>query len=133
MDTIPQRATRTCKITSTEIGARYEMIARRYLERAGLRFVSSNIKFRGGELDLIMQDDDAWVFVEVRYRRNANFGNAIDSINWHKRQRLIYAAQRWLNQQQLCPETTNCRFDVLAITGNQLQWLPNAFNADGSI
>lgn len=135
MDTIPQRSTRSRKnkITTIEIGARYEMIARRYLERAGLSFVSANIKYRGGELDLIMQDGDIWVFIEVRYRRTAHFGNAIDSITWHKRQRLIYAVQRWLAQQQLCPETTNCRFDVLAITGNQLQWLPNAFNADGSI
>ncbi|AKJ43945.1 YraN family protein [Pragia fontium] len=132
MDTIPSGTTRTGKITSHQVGACYEAIARRYLERSGLRFIDANIKYRGGELDLIMQDGDIWVFVEVRYRRNAYYGHAADSITWHKRQRLLYAAARWLNQRQLCLETTNCRFDVLAITGNQLQWLPNAFNADGS-
>lgn len=137
MDTISSRSNRTgsastIKVSSYTVGARYEAIARRYLERAGLHFISANVKYRGGELDLIMQDGDTWVFVEVRYRRNAHFGNAADSITWRKRQNLVYAASRWLNQQQLCPETTNCRFDVLAITGNQLQWLPNAFNADGS-
>ncbi|MCD1124977.1 YraN family protein [Jinshanibacter sp. LJY008] len=131
MDTIPSGTTGPGKITHYQVGTRYEAIARRHLERSGLRFITANVKFRGGELDLIMQDGDILVFVEVRYRQNSHFGHAADSITWHKRQRLLYAASRWLAQHQLCLETTNCRFDVLAITGNQLQWLPNAFNADG--
>ncbi|WP_159565614.1 YraN family protein [Budvicia diplopodorum] len=131
MDTIPSGPASTRKIASYTVGARYEAIARRHLERSGLLFIAANIKFRSGELDLIMQDGDIWVFVEVRYRRNSYFGYATDSINWHKRQRLLSAASRWLSQRQLSIDTANCRFDVLAITGNQLQWLPNAFDANG--
>lgn len=131
MDTVSSGSASTRKITSYKVGARYEAIARRYLERSGLIFIAANIKYRGSELDLIMQDGDIWVFIEVRYRKNSNFGNAVESINWHKRQRLLLAASRWLNERQLSLDTTNCRFDVLAITGNQLQWLPNAFGAEG--
>lgn len=131
MDTIPSGSASTRKIANYTIGARYEAIARRHLERCGLLFIASNIKFRAGELDLIMQDGDTWVFVEVRYRRNSSFGHAADSITWHKRQRLLSAAARWLSQRGMCIDTANCRFDVLAITGNQLQWLPNAFDAKG--
>lgn len=107
--------------------------ARRHLERAGLSFIAANVKYRGGELDLIMQDNSTWVFVEVRYRRHAQYGSALESIDRRKRQRLMYAASRWLHDRSQSLETADCRFDVLAITGNQLQWLTNAFDADDDV
>ncbi|KFC94687.1 putative endonuclease [Leminorella grimontii ATCC 33999 = DSM 5078] len=78
-----------------------------------------------------MQDGGTWVFVEVRYRRHARYGHALESIDLRKRRRLLYAASRWLHGRSLSIETADCRFDVLAITGNQLQWLTNAFDANG--
>ncbi|MFC3394121.1 YraN family protein [Brenneria rubrifaciens] len=112
-------------------GARYEQQARRYLERAGLTFAAANITLRGGELDLVMRDQQTWVFVEVRYRRNADFGGAAASVTYRKRQRLLHAAAVWLAQHGASFDTVDCRFDVLAITGDQFTWLPNAFNAQG--
>lgn len=113
-----------------DTGIAYEQQARRYLERAGLRFEAANVRVRGGELDLIMRDRDTWVFVEVRYRRSAAFGGAAASITRQKRQRLLYAASVWLARRQASFDTSPCRFDVLAITGDCLEWLPNAFNAE---
>ena len=55
-------------------------MARRYLEQKGLVFVAANVRYRVGELDLIMRDGRQWVFVEVRYRRDARFGGAAMSI-----------------------------------------------------
>ncbi|EOX2597743.1 YraN family protein, partial [Yersinia enterocolitica] len=43
---------------------------------------------------------------------------------------LLRAATIWLAQRNACFATTPCRFDVFAITGSELEWLPNAFNAD---
>lgn len=77
-----------------------------------------------------MRDGDAWVFVEVRFRRNDLFGGAAASITPRKQQRLHLAAAVWLAQRGASFATTSCRFDVVAITGNQLEWLPNAFNTD---
>ncbi|PLR41221.1 YraN family protein [Chimaeribacter californicus] len=111
-------------------GTAYEQQARRYLEQAGLRFEAANVTVRGGELDLIMRDRETWVFVEVRYRRNAAFGGAAASITRQKRRRLLHAAGVWLALRQASFDTTPCRFDVLAITGESLEWLPNAFNAE---
>ncbi|PPS64830.1 YraN family protein [Pantoea sp. BRM17] len=65
-------------------GAEHEQQARHYLERAGLKWVASNVRFRGGELDLIMRDADCWVFVEVRYRRDARYGGAAASVTRQK-------------------------------------------------
>ncbi|MBJ7222454.1 MULTISPECIES: YraN family protein [unclassified Brenneria] len=110
-------------------GADYEQRARRYLERAGLTFAAANVTLRGGELDLIMRDRQTWVFVEVRYRRNADFGGAAASVTRQKQRRLLHAAAVWLAQRDASFDTVDCRFDVLAITDNQFSWIPNAFNA----
>ncbi|WP_440867444.1 YraN family protein [Symbiopectobacterium purcellii] len=111
-------------------GTRYEQHARHYLEQqAGLTFVAANVHYRGGELDLIMRDEHTWVFVEVRYRKNAQFGSAAESVTSRKQQRLLQAAALWLAQRQQSFDTTSCRFDILAITGEHYDWLPNAFGA----
>ncbi|WP_192458358.1 YraN family protein [Musicola keenii] len=109
------------------MGAQHEQQARSYLERAGLIFVAANVSCRGGELDLIMRDGSTWVFTEVRYRRNASFGGAAASVTRQKRQRLLHAAAVWLARQGSSLENADCRFDVLAMTGKQVEWFPNAF------
>lgn len=118
-------------LTRRQQGAYYENLARRYLERAGLTFIAANVACRAGELDLIMRDRQTWVFVEVRYRRNATFGGAAASVTHSKQQRLLRAAAFWLAKQHASFDTSSCRFDVLAITGSQIEWLQDAFNAQG--
>ncbi|PWC20319.1 YraN family protein [Brenneria roseae subsp. roseae] len=131
MAAISSGTTGSCLLNQRVTGARYERQARYYLERAGLIFVAANVALRGGELDLVMRDQQTWVFVEVRYRRNADFGGAAASVTYRKQQRLLHAAAVWLAQRGASFDTVDCRFDVLAITGDQFIWLPNAFNAQG--
>lgn len=111
-------------------GTHYENQARRHLERAGLIFQAANVTYQSGEIDLIMRDGLTWVFVEVRFRRNDLFGGAAASVTYRKQQRLLRAAAVWLAQRGASFATTLCRFDVFAVTGSQIEWLPNAFNAD---
>ncbi|VEC01235.1 Uncharacterised protein family UPF0102 [Cedecea lapagei] len=111
-------------------GAHYEQQARRYLERKGLRFVAANVHVRGGEIDLIMKQLQVIVFVEVRFRRSDRFGGAAASVTRSKQQRLLHAAQVWLSGNGESFDTVDCRFDVLAFTGNEIEWLTNAFAAD---
>ncbi len=127
---IPTRPGRSGSISSRQTGAHYETKARQHLENEGLTFIAANVTLHKGEIDLIMHDRETLVFVEVRYRRNANFGDAATSITSRKRQKLRHTAESWLAMQGKSLDNTLCRFDVLAITGNQLQWLPNAFGAD---
>ncbi len=54
--------------------------ARRWLEGRGLRFIAANARERGGEIDLIMRDGTVTVFIEVRYRRSARYGDAAASV-----------------------------------------------------
>lgn len=116
-----------------ERGAAVEAAARVLLEKAGLQWRASNVRFRGGELDLVMYDRDAasLVFVEVRYRRSAQFGGGAASIDINKRRKLVRAAQLYLSQH---PTLANhpCRFDVVEASGEppRLTWIRDAFRAD---
>lgn len=117
------------QLSRQQKGARYELLACRHLEQAGLVFVAANVRYRVGELDLIMRDGRQWVFVEVRYRRDARFGGAAVSVTWRKQQKLLRSAALWLAARNASFDTVDCRFDVVAITGQQLTWLPDAFQA----
>ncbi|GAA0343810.1 YraN family protein [Morganella psychrotolerans] len=108
-------------------GRQYEQSARIWLESQGLTFVAQNVRFRRGEIDLIMQDNGTLVFTEVRYRRNALYGGAAASVTKTKQRRLLYAAACWLSKRQLSMMTCDCRFDICAITGDHVEWLKNAF------
>jgi len=113
---------------SKKIGAAFEARALAFLQRQRLRFVARNVVCRGGEIDLVMRDrDGALVFVEVRARARRQYGGAAASIGWHKRQRLVRAAQHYLARVSPVPA---CRFDVIAFEGWRLVWLRDAFRAD---
>lgn len=105
-----------------------------HLARHGLKLVQRNYRVaagphaRGGEVDLIVRDPDGTlVFVEVRLRRTASHGGAAASVTGSKQRRVIYAAQHYLLQFASPPP---CRFDVVAIDGDSLQWLKAAFDAE---
>lgn len=114
-------------------GAAVEAAARVLLEKTGLRWRASNVRFRGGELDLVMHDPatDSVVFVEVRYRRSAAFGGGAASIDLGKRRKLVHAAQLYLASQPALTQSA-CRFDVVEASGEppQLHWIRDAFRAD---
>lgn len=114
----------------TLIGKGYEWRARHFLQQAGLQWVASNVRYRYGEIDLIMRDTCGWVFVEVRFRKNDRFGGALASITRDKKRRLLRAAAAWLAARQQSFATDCCRFDIIAVTGNDVQWIQNAFDTE---
>jgi putative endonuclease len=110
-------------------GAQAEQWAVQYLQQQGLKLVAQNYRVRFGEIDLIMQDGTSLVFIEVRLRRNANFGGAAGSIDARKQQRIIRTAQQYLASLSHTPP---CRFDAVLmddVNGENFQWLKNAFDA----
>jgi putative endonuclease len=113
-------------------GASGEARALAYLLQQGLQLVERNYRVargpsrRAGEVDLILRDrDGTLVFVEVRARRGREAGGAAASVSAAKQARLVYAAQHYLARLQRLPP---CRFDVVAIDGDELVWLRAAFD-----
>lgn len=100
-----------------------EQAALRYLRRQGLRLVEANFSCPGGEIDLVMHDGATLVFVEVRQRADHDHGGAAASIGPQKIRRLVHAAQVYLQRFDALPA---CRIDVVAIDGDQLDWLQDA-------
>lgn len=104
-------------------GQAWEQVACRHLEQRGLQLIEANFICKGGEIDLVMRDGASLVFVEVRQRADRRHGGAAASITPAKQARLTIAAQVYLMRYRSVPP---CRFDVVAIDGDQLDWLRNA-------
>jgi putative endonuclease len=150
-----QRSTSTpAKSTPAMItGRESEQLAEQYLLQQGLKLLTRNYLCKVGEIDLIMRDQEHLVFVEVRYRNNRRYGSASESVTFYKQQRLIRAAQFYLQNRGWHTQPPPCRFDVVAIDGtlavnnidvyggpstdsaecstnkrqNPIEWIPNAF------
>ena len=113
-------------------GDQAEARACRHLEKHGLQLIAKNYRTPGrggGEIDLIMrQTDGTLVFVEVRSRSASSHGGAAASITPTKIRRIIFAARHYLMR---LPQSPPCRFDVVAIEEDHLNWIQGAFDAHG--
>jgi len=99
-------------------GDKAENLACVFLKKQGLSLIDKNFNTRLGEIDLIMCDPnepELLIFIEVRYRKNKNFGGAAASVTAKKQQRIIKAALFY--QQKNAPQSS-MRFDVIAIEGD---------------
>ena len=115
------------------LGAAAEDAARAVLESEGLRTLARNVNYRFGELDLVMRDGEAVVFVEVRYRHDDRYGGGAGSVDFRKRRRIVLAARAWLARQRGLDEAS-CRFDVVTVQGAddamECDWIRAAFTLD---
>ena len=116
--------------TTKQLGDVAEDLALRYLQKQGLRLLVRNYRTPGrggGEIDLIMQaPDGTLVFVEVRKRSSLRHGGAAASVGGVKQRRIVFAARHYLMRLQTPPA---CRFDVVVVEPDGVQWLQAAFDA----
>lgn len=115
-----------------QTGQQAENVAAAHLIAAGMQLVERNYHCRYGEIDLIFRDTreaaTPLVFVEVRYRRSAAFGGALESVNRTKQQKIHLAASHYLQNRSDNPAA---RFDLVTISGRlgedssapQIDWL----------
>ena len=113
------------------LGFDAEQLADKFLKRQGLVPVTRNFRCRLGEIDLIVRDGDAIVFVEVRYRASNRFSRAGLTVDIHKQRKLIRTAALFTSQRS---KYANCvmRFDVVAIDADEhgkktIDWIKDAF------
>ena len=117
-------------ITTRLRGNAAEDAALAHLLAAGLTLVERNYRTPGrggGEIDLVMREaGGTLVFVEVRARAGTTHGGAAASVGGVKQRRIVLAARHYLMRHKSPPA---CRFDVVAIDGNHIEWLKAAFDA----
>jgi len=113
------------KLTSKAIGNQAEAQAKDFLIKQGLDIIKTNFFCKGGEIDIIARDNDYLVFIEVKYRKQNQYGNPLEMVTAIKQKKLIHAAQHYLLKLN---NTPNCRFDVISIEPDKEEvWIKNAF------
>jgi len=114
------------------IGNKAEALALDHLKQQGLSLIEQNYLTKLGEIDIIMLDKitDTLVFVEVRYRKNTSHGTSIETVTHSKQQKLIRAAQQYL-QKHPTYQHFLCRFDVVGVESDlkypTITWIQSAF------
>ncbi len=97
-----------------------------YLLSRGVEIVERNFRSKQGEIDLIGRDGDYLVFFEVKYRGSRNKGSAAEAVGYAKQRRICRVAD-YYRVLHRCTEDTPIRFDVVAVDGEKLTWIRNAF------
>lgn len=110
-----------------------EEAARSELERAGLRFLTANVRSDHGELDLVFCDDECLVFVEVKTRSSEDWVRPAAAVDARKRRALSLTAEDY--RRQLRDPRVKWRFDVVEVllsegAVREVRHLVNAFVAD---
>lgn len=125
------------QILSKELGQIGEDCVCEYLAALDYEILDRNYRCKYGEIDIV-----AWqvgefgvkelVFVEVKARRNAVFGQGVESINYYKRLHLLKSAQTYLIEKEICLKSW--RIDLISVKLGidlklkQIQHLKNILN-----
>ena len=95
-------------------GEHGEKVAARFLRSQGYKVLYRNFKARGGgEIDLVCRDGETLVFVEVKTRRDAEFGRPIEAVDREKQSRVSRGGLAWL--RLLDNPDVVFRFDVVEV------------------
>jgi putative endonuclease len=109
------------------VGRHGEEMTHRYLRARGYTVVARNWRppQGGGELDLIAWERETLVFVEVKSRVSGRWSAPERDIDPEKVNSLRRAARDYV--RRAAAEEADTRFDVVAITGDSLEHLRDAF------
>ncbi len=107
-------------------GSIREHLAAAYLAEQGLTILEHNFRAPGGEIDLIALDGNTLVFVEVKYRKDGRMGLPEEAVTVRKQRTIRRTAAAYLSEHGGSGGRP-CRFDVVAVLGEKISWIPNAF------
>ena len=94
-----------------------EKLARDFLKKRGYRIKETNYRCAEGEIDIVAKHKDSLVFIEVRTKRNLDFGSPEESITPAKQERMRATALHYQQMHNNLPPLW--RIDVVAIELSQ--------------
>lgn len=109
-----------------QTGSEWEQKAADYLAKNGMRIRERNFRNRQGEIDIIGTHDGYLVFAEVKYRSSTAMGHAAEAVDFRKQKQICRVAD-YYRLRNGYSDATPVRYDVLAIEGEQIRWIQNAF------
>ena len=114
------------ELNTRQKGTDKEQLAAEYLTSHGMQIVERNFRGRQGEIDIIGRHNHYLVFVEVKYRGSDVKGSALEAVNSRKQRQICKVADYYRYLHKL-GENTMIRYDVVAIQGESVSWIQNAF------
>jgi putative endonuclease len=107
-----------------------ERAAKKFLQKAGLKFLAANFRSVRGEIDLVFRDDDCLVFVEVKTRSSEEWSRPADAVDARKKKLLSQTALDYL--RLLKNPEVKFRFDIVEVllaegAVREIRHLPNTF------
>ena len=107
-----------------------ERAAKKFLRKAGLKFLAANYRSDRGEIDLIFRDGDCLAFVEVKTRSSEDWTRPAAAVDAERRRRLSHCALDYL--RLLKNPEVKFRFDIVEVlladgAVREIRHLPNTF------
>ena len=97
---------------SNLLGVWGEQLAAEFMQKKRYKVIACNYRCRFGEIHMICQNRLYLVFVEVKLRKTAVFGEAREFVGPQKQEKIRAAAMLWLQEN---PTDLQPRFDVIEI------------------
>ncbi len=109
-------------------GSQGESLAMEALLQKGYQLLERNYRVGHLEVDLIMEDANYIVFVEVKSRKSALFGEPESFVTLQKQRNIIRAANLYVLKNNIAKEV---RFDIVSVIIDQgiesVKHIPNSF------
>ena len=97
-----------------KLGHLGENLAAKFLKQQGYKILCRNYRARGGgEVDLVCQQRDVYVFVEVKTRRSLAFGRPYEAVDAAKQRLIGKGAHAWM--RRLGGADVYYRFDIVEV------------------
>ncbi len=114
------------KQNNRSVGSQWEEAACRWLTSQGYQIIALNFRCKYGEIDLIAKEGGYLVFIEVKYRKTAAFGDGAFAVNPAKQRKICRTAGYFLMSRHY-GYMPPVRFDVVSIMGDRFSLYKNAF------
>ena len=101
-------------------GNEYEERAVSLLQEKAYRILARNFRTSIGEIDVIAEKGDILVFVEVKYRKNRNFGYGKEAVNSQKLLKIFRVAE--YDRSRCTKPYQKMRIDVIHFLGDTYFW-----------
>ncbi|MBQ8391460.1 MAG: YraN family protein [Clostridia bacterium] len=104
------------KLAAVSIGNLGEEAAVKAIKKQGYKVIERNYRTKMGEIDIIARDGEYTCFIEVRLRKNNDFGSPADTIDINKQRKIIRTAQYYAVTKKIYD--TPMRFDAVLINAD---------------
>lgn len=113
------------------LGNKGEEFAAEYYKKLGFSITAMNFSCRGGEIDIIAENQEYIIFVEVKTRSADSYYTPAEAVDFKKQKRLSVAAFKYLSENESDKQPQFDVFEVYTVNGRiyKINRIENAFEA----